>query len=183
MHANMQHCYHPYCWNAHVTKWFKLHGIHMDAFLPSHYCVQGHRLPSHTELNTELTYSPTDQDGIVQRQSSPLETGRLHHVKQIHGTPTSCEAQCTVDQILLPLISWGHGHKGLHMPAMPLGRLEEKYHVCICSVYYKIRGTFHYLSQERFSRIMDFSNQRSLGLFLLQLCKHGESSLYGHHIL
>ena len=54
------------------------------------------------------------------------------------------------------------------------------HHLCRCPVYYEIRGRFHCLFKEGFwplARVMNFEDQRCLGLFLLELRKHREDLL------
>ena len=61
--------------------------------------------------------------------------------------------------------------------------LETKLHyICHCSAYYEIRGRFHYFFREGFgpfSRVMRYEDQRCLGLFLIELCRHRESLMRG----
>ena len=56
----------------------------------------------------------------------------------------------------------------------------EEHYICRCPVYYEIRGHFHYLFKEGFgplSQVLDFPNQKCLGLFLLELHQHKEHLL------
>ena len=48
----------------------------------------------------------------------------------------------------------------------------ERHHIFCCPVYYKIRGRFHCLFREGFgplSRVMNYKDQKCLGLFLLEI--------------
>ncbi|KAI5070875.1 hypothetical protein GOP47_0015218 [Adiantum capillus-veneris] len=56
----------------------------------------------------------------------------------------------------------------------------EEHYICRCLVYYEIRGHFHCLFRDGFgsvSRVMDYTDQRCLGLFLLELRRHREDLL------
>ena len=64
-----------------------------------------------------------------------------------------------------------------------LRRIEpetEMHHICRCPVYYEIRGRFHCLFRDGFgplTKVMNYTDQRCLGLFLLELRRHRESLL------
>ena len=54
------------------------------------------------------------------------------------------------------------------------------HHICRCLVYYEIRGRFHCLFRDGFgplTKVMNYTDQRCLGLFLLELGRHRESLL------
>ena len=57
---------------------------------------------------------------------------------------------------------------------------SEEHYVCHCSVFYEIRGRYHCLFKQGFgplSKVMEYEDQRCLGLFLLELKRHREKLL------
>ena len=51
---------------------------------------------------------------------------------------------------------------------------------CRCPIYYEIRGRYHCMFREGFgpvSRVMNYEDQRCLGLFLKELCRHRQMLL------
>ena len=64
-----------------------------------------------------------------------------------------------------------------------LCRIEPKtelHHICLCPLYYEIRGRFHCLFSEGLgplTKVMNYIDQRCLGLFLLGIHRHRENLL------
>ena len=57
---------------------------------------------------------------------------------------------------------------------------SEEHYVCYCSVFYEIRGRYHCLFKQGFGplrKVMEYEDQRCLGLFLLELKRHREKLL------
>ena len=57
---------------------------------------------------------------------------------------------------------------------------SEEHYVCHCSVFYEIRGRYHCLFKHGFGllrNVIDYEDQQCLGLFLLELKRHGEKLL------
>ena len=60
----------------------------------------------------------------------------------------------------------------------------EMHHIYCCPVYYEIRGRFHCLFREGFgpqARVMNYTDQRCLGLFLLEIRRFRDSLLKRSH--
>ena len=58
--------------------------------------------------------------------------------------------------------------------------MESKENCCHCSVFYETRGRYHCLFKEGFGplrKVMEYEDQWCLGLFLLELKRHGEKLL------
>ena len=58
------------------------------------------------------------------------------------------------------------------------------HHICCSPVYYKIRGRFHCLFGEGFgplTRVMNYTDQRCLGIFLLEIRRFRDSLLNRSH--
>lgn len=56
----------------------------------------------------------------------------------------------------------------------------EEHHICRCTAFYEIRGRFHCLFKEGFgplSKVMEYCDQRCLGLFLVEIKKYREDFL------
>ena len=57
---------------------------------------------------------------------------------------------------------------------------SEEHYVCHCSVFYQIRGRYHCRFKQGFGplrKVMEYEDQRCLGLFLLELKRHREKLL------
>ena len=62
---------------------------------------------------------------------------------------------------------------------------SEEHYVCHCSVFYEIRGRHHCLFKQGFGplhKVMEYEDQWSLGLFLLELKRHREKLLKDYNI-
>ena len=60
----------------------------------------------------------------------------------------------------------------------------EEHYISRCSAYYEIRGCFHCLFREGFgplARVMEYYDQRCLGLYLLEIHRLRETLLRGAH--
>ena len=60
----------------------------------------------------------------------------------------------------------------------------EMHHICCCPVYYEIRGQFHCLFREGFgplTRVMNYTDQKCLGLFLLEIRRFRDGLLKKPH--
>ena len=68
-----------------------------------------------------------------------------------------------------------------------LCRIEPKtemHHICCCPVYYEIRGRFYCLFREGFgplTGVMNYTDQRCLGLFLLEIRRFRDGLLKRSH--
>lgn len=62
----------------------------------------------------------------------------------------------------------------------------ELHYICHCTVYYEIRGRFHCLFKEGFGpldRVMQYQDQRCLGLYLLELQRHRDNLMRGQRAI
>lgn len=191
------------CWYAQMTSWFQRHGFSMDRLPPFQYSLDAPSLPiTRTETNkiirqdliqldTKKTWvEPTQElgtkmafyrenflqlseDGFVTRPSY-MDTHLSHGLRCAIGQIRTSSHQLEIE--------FGR-FRGIP-PESRICKLcgiepeTELHYICHCTVYYEIRGRFHCLFREGFGpldRVMQYQDQRCLGLYLLELNRHRDN--------
>ncbi len=194
-----------HCWYAEMQEWFLSHGMNINALPPFQYSLDcPHLNMTKTEknrviradiikLNNERTWtSPTtplgrkmaqykalflhiSQDGFILRPSY-MDTHLSHALRTVIGQLRTSSHQLEIEK-------GRYAGKPMAERICQLCHREvesEEHYVCHCSVFYEIRGRYHCLFQNGFGplpTIMEYKDQRCLGLFLLELKRHREKLL------
>lgn len=193
------------CWYTQVQTWLSLHGMSMDTLPPFQYSLDCPFLDlSHSELNRvmrmDIIRLDTERTWIT--PTLPLRTKMAQYQSHfLHISPDGFILRPTyMDTHLSHGIrsTIGQIRTSSHHLRIETGRSEdlepadricqlcyqeaetEEHYICRCTVYYEIRGRYHCLFREGFGplrKVMEYEDQRCLGLFLLELRRHREGLL------
>lgn len=194
-----------HCWYAEMQSWFGRHGLQIDALPPFQYSLDCPLLDlTDTERNrvirADITRLHTERTWINPQE--PLGTKMAYYQNHfMHISPDGFISRPAYMDTHLSLeirSAIGQIRTSSHQLRIETGRYtyiaredricelchqeveSEEHYICRCTVHYEIRGRYHCLFREGFGplrRVMEFEDQRCLGLFLLEIRRHREDLL------
>ena len=197
------------CWYAQLTAWLCLHGVDIERLPPFQYSLDAPSLTlSKQEINKLIKQDLTQLDTKRTWMEPIGELGTKKKFYKEHFLLLSNDGFITRAAYMDIHLSYnvrsaiGQIRTSSHNLEIETGRFRgiqgeericqlcriepetEEHHVCCCPVYYEIRGRFHCLFREGFgplSRVMNYIDQRCLGLFLLEIRRLREGLLKKSH--
>lgn len=193
---------HP-CWYATVLAWFTTHGIDIDRLPPSQYDPASpyyrlSRVDRNRVLRCDLVQAHVRDTWMVAALPTKMQHYRDHFLRLTEDGFIQRPGYMDIFMSHAMRVAIGQLRVSSHTLEIEAGRAggiprearlcrlcrgeveSEEHYICRCPVFYEIRGRYHCLFRDGFgplSRVIDYPDQRCLGLFLLEIRRHREDLL------